>query len=51
MFKSIKFAVEHGPLADFATAYRDRVDFANGAVIQALPQDYKGSAGGQPVLL
>jgi len=41
--------VEHGPLGDFGRAYRDRIDFSNGATIQAFPQDYKGAAGGEPV--
>lgn len=51
VFKSIKYAVEHGPLGDFATAYRDRIEFSNGSVIQALPMDYKGAAGGEPVVV
>jgi len=49
VFKAIRFAVEHGPLGDFARAYRDRIEFTNGAVITALPMDYKGAAGGEPV--
>jgi phage terminase large subunit-like protein len=49
VFKSVKYAVEHGPLGDYATAYRDRIEFSNGAVIQAFPMDYRGAAGGEPV--
>jgi hypothetical protein len=49
VFKSVKHAVEHGPLGDYATAYKDRIDWSNGAVIQAFPMDFKGAAGGSPV--
>ena len=49
VFKSIKWAVEHGPLSDHASAYRDRIEFSNGAVIQAFPMDWKGASGGEPV--
>ena len=49
VFKSIRYAVEHGPLSHYARAYRDRIEWSNGSVITALPQDYKGSAGGEPI--
>jgi len=49
VFKSIRYAVEHGPLGNYARVYRDRIEWDNGAVIVALPMDYKGAAGGEPV--
>jgi len=49
VFKSIKYAVENGPLSDFARAYSDKIVFTNGSEIQALPMDWKGSSGGEPV--
>ena len=49
VFKSIRYAVEHGPLGDYAVAYRDRIDFSNSATITALPMDAKGAAGPEPV--
>jgi hypothetical protein len=49
VFRSIKYAVEHGPLSEFAKAYRDWIGFSNGATIQAFPMDYKGASGGEPI--
>jgi phage terminase large subunit-like protein len=49
VYKSIRYAVERGPLGDFAKVYRDRIEWSNGAVVQAFPMDYKGAAGGEPV--
>ena len=51
IFRSVRYAVEHGPLGDFATAYRDRIEFSNGAEIRAFPMDYRGAAGGSPLVV
>jgi len=46
VFKSLKYAVENGPLARSAKVYRDVIELDNGSVIQAIPQDWRGASGG-----
>jgi hypothetical protein len=44
--RAVKFAVETGPLADHAKVYRDIIELDNHSIIQAIPADWKGAAGG-----
>lgn len=46
VFKSAVFAVENGPLWRHAKTWRDTIEFDNGSIIQAIPNDWKGAAGG-----
>ncbi|MBX3049167.1 MAG: hypothetical protein KIT46_02555 [Anaerolineales bacterium] len=46
IFRSAKFAVQNGPLAEYAKVYRDVIEFENGATIKAFAADWKGAAGG-----
>ena len=46
VFRSLRYAVEYGPLAKSARVYRDIIELDNGSFIQALPYDWKGASGG-----
>ena len=46
VLKAAKFAVDNGPLSAHAKVYRDVIEFDNGSIIQALPMDWRGAAGG-----
>lgn len=52
IFASLRYAVENGPLSKFCRVLSDRIYFdKTGCVVQAFPQDYKGAAGGVPILV
>ena len=46
VLRAAKFAVDNGPLTRHAKVYRDVIEFDNGSLIQALPMDWRGAAGG-----
>jgi hypothetical protein len=46
VLRAAKFAVENGPLGRHAKVYRDVIELDNGSLIQALPMDWRGAAGG-----
>jgi hypothetical protein len=46
VLRAAKFAVEHGPLGRHAKVFRDVIEFETGSLIQALPLDWRGAAGG-----
>lgn len=46
VLRSVKFAVENGPLCRHAKVYRDMIEFDNHSTITALPNDWRGAAGG-----
>jgi hypothetical protein len=46
VLRSIKYAVEHGPLSDHAKVLKDAIEFDNKSVILAMPSDWQSSAGG-----
>lgn len=46
VFRSTLYAVDHGPLRRHARLYKDAIEFDHGSVIQAIPNDWKGAAGG-----
>lgn len=46
VLRAVKFAVGNGPLGAHAKVYRDVVELDNGSMIQALPMDWRGAAGG-----
>ena len=48
VLKAIKFGVERGPLAAHGKVYKDVIELDNGSVIQAIPNDWQGAAGGNP---
>src|SRR5512139_2326245 len=48
VLRSVKFAVENGPLASSCKVYRDVIELENKSVIQALTNDWQGAAGGNP---
>ena len=47
VLRSVKYAIEHGPLLDHAKVYKDAIEFDNRSTIQAVPFDARGAAGGQ----
>jgi hypothetical protein len=46
VLRAVKFAVERGPLADHAKIYKDTIELDTHSIIQAIPTDWKGAAGG-----
>ena len=48
VLRSAKYAVEHGPLNAHAKVFKDTIEFDNRSVIQAVPFDFRGAAGGNP---
>lgn len=46
VLRSVKYAVERGPLAEHAKVYRDVIELDNRSIIQAMPADWQGAAGG-----
>jgi phage terminase large subunit-like protein len=44
--RAVKFAVECGPLSKHAKVYKDVIELDNHSIIQALPNDWQGAAGG-----
>ena len=46
VLRAAKFAVDNGPLGRHAKVYRDVIELENGSLIQALPMDWRGAAGG-----
>lgn len=47
VLRAVKYAIEHGPLVDHAKIYKDVIEFDNHSIIQAIPYDARGAAGGQ----
>ena len=50
-YRSVVYAVEHGPLGDHARVQKDTILFSNGATIATFPGGggWKGASGGEPV--
>jgi len=48
VLKAIKYGVERGPLAAHGKVYKDVIELDNGSIIQAIPNDWQGAAGGNP---
>jgi hypothetical protein len=46
VLRAAKYAVEHGALGRHAKVFKDVIEFDNKSIIQALPQDWAGAAGG-----
>lgn len=46
VFRSVKFAVENHPAFKRAKVYKDVIELDQGSTIQAIPQDWRGAAGG-----
>ncbi len=46
VLRAVKFAIDNGPLSAHAKVFRDTIEFDNGSIIQALPFDWRGAAGG-----
>ena len=46
VLKAVKFACENGPLAGHVKVYRESIELDNSSIIQALPMDWQGAAGG-----
>jgi phage terminase large subunit-like protein len=46
VLRAIKFGVEHGPLAAHAKVFKDVIQLDNSSIIQAMPSDWRGAAGG-----
>lgn len=46
VLRSAKYAVEHGELSKHAKVYKDTIEFSNRSIIQAIPADWQGQAGG-----
>jgi phage terminase large subunit-like protein len=46
IFRSVKYAVEHHPVWSNCKAYKDVIELDNGSLIQAIPFDWRGAAGG-----
>ncbi|MCE5209884.1 MAG: terminase large subunit [Chloroflexi bacterium] len=46
VLRSVKYAIDKGPLSDHAKIYRDTIELDNGSLIQAMPNDWQGAAGG-----
>ena len=46
MLRAAKFAIDNGPLSAHAKIFRDTIEFDTGSIIQALPFDWRGAAGG-----
>jgi hypothetical protein len=46
VFKSVKYAVENSPAWQSCKVYKDIIELNQGSIIQALPFDWRGAAGG-----
>jgi hypothetical protein len=46
VLRSVKYAFENGPLGRYARVYKDVIELDNGSLIQAVPMDWRGAAGG-----
>jgi len=46
VLRAVKFSVGNGPLNSHARIFRDVIELDNGSLIQALPMDWRGAAGG-----
>lgn len=46
VLRSVKYAIERGPLAVHAKVYKDVIELDNHSIIQAMPNDWQGAAGG-----
>lgn len=46
VFKSIKYSVANHPVWRYAKVYSDVIELDNASIIQALPFDWRGAAGG-----
>ncbi len=46
VFRSVKYAIENGALSNHAKVFRDVIELDNSSIIQALPMDWRGAAGG-----
>jgi hypothetical protein len=46
VLRAIKYGIENGPLSGHAKIYRDTIELDNKSVIQAMPADWQGAAGG-----
>lgn len=46
VLRAVKFAVDNGPLSAHCKVLRDVIELDNGSIIQALPMDWRGAAGG-----
>lgn len=52
IFAALKYAIEYGPLSKFCRVLTDKIYFEKtGCMVQAFPMDYKGAAGGVPILV
>lgn len=46
VLRAAKFAVEYGPLNNHAKIFKDTIELDNHSIIQAMPNDWQGAAGG-----
>lgn len=46
VLKAVKYACDNGPLRSHTTIYKDTIELDNKSIIQALPMDWQGAAGG-----
>ncbi len=46
VLRAVKYAVENGPLVRHAKVYKDTIEMDNRSIIQAMPNDWQGAAGG-----
>jgi len=46
VLRSVKYAIENGPLWRHAKVYREFIELDNRSTIQVLPYDWRGAAGG-----
>jgi hypothetical protein len=46
VFRSVKYAVENNPAWQGCKVYKDVIELNQGSIIQALPFDWRGAAGG-----
>ena len=46
VLRSVKYAVEKGPLASHAKIFRDVIELDNNSTITAMPNDWQGASGG-----
>lgn len=46
VLKACKYGIERGPMAPHARVYKDVIEIDNSSIIQAMPNDWRGAAGG-----
>lgn len=49
VLRAIKYACHNGPLESHTKVYKDIIELDNQSIIKALPGDWQGAAGGNPV--